>query len=370
MRAVFRMVIAVSLAACPDEKPIDLSSAKNQKAAAMPSPRIAPSKPRPTMPGGRLPFDLPAAEGPSLAFAPQLVLFDHNILRKPTSPANTYAGTATPYVRPTSATPVAVYARLDSSAGAIALYVNKTSSAIETLYLLDDLKQSQVAFAVQMSTRYQLPYLFGAADQNVRDRLQIDVTSDEITIGDDSFSTRDVAKIGTAVLARRGQSTVGIEARVGIRAGTSNQTLASVVSALASAKVEALHLYPVMDSVAHSSTSYADSRRSVPSVRIGQPNAQGDLDKAIIRRYIKRNVQKLQYCYEKELLVMPDLSGTVATQFFISPNGTVSQADASGVAPKVASCIADVIRNIEFPKPKGGGGVQVNYPFMFRPYGG
>jgi hypothetical protein len=28
-----------------------------------------------------------------------------------------------------------------------------------------------------------------------------------------------------------------------------------------------------------------------------------------------------------------------------------------------------VIHAIEFPKPKGGGGVQVNYPFTFRPAG-
>ena len=32
---------------------------------------------------------------------------------------------------------------------------------------------------------------------------------------------------------------------------------------------------------------------AVPTVSIGQPNAQGDLDKAIIRRYIKRNIQKI-----------------------------------------------------------------------------
>src|SRR5450755_2750686 len=39
---------------------------------------------------------------------------------------------------------------------------------------------------------------------------------------------------------------------------------------------------------------------SAPTISIGQPNAKGDLDTAIIRRYIKRNVQKLEYCYEKQ----------------------------------------------------------------------
>ncbi len=108
---------------------------------------------------------------------------------------------------------------------------------------------------------------------------------------------------------------------------------------------------------------------AVPTVSIGQPNAQGDLDKAIIRRYIKRNIQKIQYCYEKELLAKSTLSGTVQTQFFITPNGNVASSTGSGVDPQVSSCVADVIRGIEFPKPKGGGGVQVNYPFTFRPAG-
>jgi hypothetical protein len=109
---------------------------------------------------------------------------------------------------------------------------------------------------------------------------------------------------------------------------------------------------------------------AVPQVRIGQPTSVGDLDKAIIRRYIKRNIQKFTYCYEKELLAKPSLDGTVSTQFFISPTGSVTTANASGVDGTVASCVADVLKSIEFPKPKGGGGVQVNYPFTFHPTGG
>lgn len=108
---------------------------------------------------------------------------------------------------------------------------------------------------------------------------------------------------------------------------------------------------------------------AVPTVSIGQPNANGDLDKAIIRRYIKRNIQKITYCYEKQLLAKPGLSGVVTTQFFITPNGNVASSSGSGVDPEVANCVAGVIKNIEFPKPKGGGGVQVNYPFTFRPAG-
>ena len=105
---------------------------------------------------------------------------------------------------------------------------------------------------------------------------------------------------------------------------------------------------------------------SVPSVSIGQPDSQGDLDKAIIRRYIKRNEAKFSYCYEKQLLVDKNLAGTVMTQFLISPNGTVASSSGKGVSGDVANCVASVIKAIAFPAPKGGGSVQVNYPFIFR----
>jgi hypothetical protein len=100
---------------------------------------------------------------------------------------------------------------------------------------------------------------------------------------------------------------------------------------------------------------------------IGQVQAVGDLDKAIIRRYIKRNAQRLNSCYESQLRNNSGLEGTVNTQFFIDPTGKVTTSSASGVNAEVSSCIAGVIRSIEFPKPKGGGGVQVNYPFKFSP---
>ena len=109
---------------------------------------------------------------------------------------------------------------------------------------------------------------------------------------------------------------------------------------------------------------------AVPTVSIGQPNAQGDLDKAIIRRYIKRNIQKITYCYEKQLLAKPGLVGHgVDAVLHHAERQRRQRRRGSGVDPEVANCVADVIKGIEFPKPKGGGGVQVNYPFTFRPAG-
>jgi outer membrane biosynthesis protein TonB len=109
-------------------------------------------------------------------------------------------------------------------------------------------------------------------------------------------------------------------------------------------------------------------KSSPPSVAIGQPDAQGELDKAIIRRYIKRNTQKIRYCYEKELLAKPTIEGMIAATFVIDDSGKVSEASGSGFDQEVASCVANAIKAIEFPKPKAGS-VRVNYPFTFRRQG-
>ncbi len=108
----------------------------------------------------------------------------------------------------------------------------------------------------------------------------------------------------------------------------------------------------------------------VPRMELGQPGVAGELDRNLVRRYIKRNRAKLGYCYEKALLVTPDLAGTVTARFVIGPGGTVTSVEASGVTPEVSTCVAEVLRAIEFPKPRGGGRVEVTYPFDFRPAGG
>jgi len=106
--------------------------------------------------------------------------------------------------------------------------------------------------------------------------------------------------------------------------------------------------------------------RAGAGTTIGQASVTGQLDKAIIRRYIRRNLQKLQLCYEQELLAAPALAGTVKADFTIGVDGKVTSSTATGVHANVASCVANVIKAIEFPTPKGGV-VRVVYPFVFAP---
>ncbi|MBS1118571.1 MAG: hypothetical protein H6Q90_799 [Deltaproteobacteria bacterium] len=103
-----------------------------------------------------------------------------------------------------------------------------------------------------------------------------------------------------------------------------------------------------------------------PMVSIAMPSvASGSLDKTHIKRYLKRHVEKITYCYERELLARPQLHGVMQTQFTIGPSGRVLAATATGVDEKVAACVAGVIRSIDFP-PVSDSTVVVNYPFTFR----
>ena len=103
-------------------------------------------------------------------------------------------------------------------------------------------------------------------------------------------------------------------------------------------------------------------------LELGRIYAQGDLDKREILRVMRTKLADLSACYEPELAMQPGLEGKVSMQFFIAPEGKIVQAWASGV-PVVAPCIAEKIKGLAFPLPKGGGGVQVNLEVGFRPKG-
>jgi hypothetical protein len=104
-------------------------------------------------------------------------------------------------------------------------------------------------------------------------------------------------------------------------------------------------------------------RARVPEVSIGEVDVPPDY-RAVVRRYVRRNLDKITYCYEKELLGAPGLAGTVETHFTIERHGTVAAITASGVDEDVSTCIADVIARIAFPRMEVP--VEVRYPFALQ----
>ena len=114
-------------------------------------------------------------------------------------------------------------------------------------------------------------------------------------------------------------------------------------------------------------------RARAPSVVAGRAEVRGSLDKEIIRRIIRRHINEVKYCYQKELQAKPDLYGRVVIQFTIAATGQVVASvvqQSTMNNPSVEGCIAQAVRRWLFPKPKGGGIVIVSYPFVLRAAGG
>jgi pSer/pThr/pTyr-binding forkhead associated (FHA) protein len=113
-------------------------------------------------------------------------------------------------------------------------------------------------------------------------------------------------------------------------------------------------------------------RAHAPDVVPGTAQVRGSLDKEIIRRIIRRHLNEVRFCYEKELMHKQDLYGRIMIQFTISGQGQVVASIVQNSTmnnPNVEQCIAQAVRRWEFPKPQGGGIVVVSYPFVLKAAG-
>ncbi len=102
----------------------------------------------------------------------------------------------------------------------------------------------------------------------------------------------------------------------------------------------------------------------------GEAIILGALDKSLVDAVIRRHLNQIRYCYQRELTKNPSLSGKVVVKFVIAKDGTVSSATTKSSTlgnGAVESCINGRFMRFQFPEPKGGGIVIVSYPFIFSP---
>jgi TonB family protein len=112
-------------------------------------------------------------------------------------------------------------------------------------------------------------------------------------------------------------------------------------------------------------------------IRSGGPEeavVMGAIDASAIEAALLAHKDEFRLCYEREINAENSkLSGRVGTSFVIGAQGKVTQAGVASTSLNNANaerCILNVIRRIDFPIPRGGGIVQVTYPFKFAPAGG
>jgi TonB family protein len=97
----------------------------------------------------------------------------------------------------------------------------------------------------------------------------------------------------------------------------------------------------------------------------GELEMVGSMGKDAVRKVMKDNVTKLQFCYEKTLMMNPGIEGKVMAKFTIEPQGSVSDVKCEGVHPDVEECVSKAVKELKFPPSAEK--VEVSYPFTFKP---
>lgn len=101
----------------------------------------------------------------------------------------------------------------------------------------------------------------------------------------------------------------------------------------------------------------------------GDTTTGGGLDRDVIESVIRRRVDRIRLCYERQLNFNPKLAGKISVRFIIGKSGEVLSSKAIEDTMKnaaVKQCILDEVKTWTFPQPEGGTLVNVDYPFVFE----
>ena len=105
-------------------------------------------------------------------------------------------------------------------------------------------------------------------------------------------------------------------------------------------------------------------------IPLARPIILGSLSKKVIGRIVRRWSSRIRYCYERQLIQHPELTGKLVVFFVINPKGRVQTAKIASSTlqnRRLERCVVSIFRVMRFPAPFGGGIVHVRYPLLFRP---
>jgi len=111
---------------------------------------------------------------------------------------------------------------------------------------------------------------------------------------------------------------------------------------------------------------------SAIAVSSGEMILDGGLSRYAVNATIAKYINQVRRCYEDGLKKNAALEGLVSVNFEINGSGRLNYSNVkkSSLGNKnIEKCITTKMMGWQFPKPKGGVNVNVNYPFMLRPVG-
>lgn len=117
-------------------------------------------------------------------------------------------------------------------------------------------------------------------------------------------------------------------------------------------------------------TGFGDKNGVDTSYISTETKVLGSIDPELIRKILREHLEQFRYCYQKELL-NNDVSGVFYLDFQINQGGRApaGKINVSTKSFKFSSttigCLQKVVGLIQFPKPKGGGVVDIRQPLNF-----
>lgn len=110
--------------------------------------------------------------------------------------------------------------------------------------------------------------------------------------------------------------------------------------------------------------------RANVNIAADAPGVSGGLTAQEIMAVIRAHLNEIRHCYEQLLQRSPNASGKIAVEFVVALAGNVSSVkvtESSLNDSVMRGCVTGKIQRWDFPKPRGGSPVTVNYPFVFNP---
>ena len=96
----------------------------------------------------------------------------------------------------------------------------------------------------------------------------------------------------------------------------------------------------------------------------------GSIDPEVLRKILGEYLGQFRFCYQQELQEQSEkIKGIVDLNFRIEGDGKVSKVNIKSAQTKFSErgigCMSNILKMIDFPKPKGGGLVDVRQPLNF-----
>ena len=98
--------------------------------------------------------------------------------------------------------------------------------------------------------------------------------------------------------------------------------------------------------------------------------AYGKVDAFVVREKIRRDLPKINRCYESALRYEPELAGKVKVRFAVMRKGSVQGVrvlENTTGHEGVERCVARVVSGIRFPTRRYGKPLSFTFPFVFAP---